>query len=268
MRPFIALNPWDRRQLLLNSLIGSVGGVLMALAVLRLHADPAGLAMGAALGTIAGLISFRQHVQVMQQINDLAHDIRAPLTRLLLRVDELGEQDQHASHLIAGLKADLETLLDLNEDFETIGQSTDHPSGREWVQLETCCRQVTASYAPAQVQLELDPGWSARVDRRHLQRTLHNLIDNALEYGGTPVLVQARTHPGKLELAVEDSGASGLTSPLPEQRLPKVHQGLGWANARRFCHSHGGEMTIGHSGLGGLHVKLSMAVETRSEASA
>ena len=39
-----------------------------------------------------------------RQLEGIAHDIRGPLTRLLLRVETLREQDSHDPELLAGLE--------------------------------------------------------------------------------------------------------------------------------------------------------------------
>ena len=267
MFPLIERSHWSCRELMLYSLIGSGGGLVIALAVMAPPTQQAALATAVALGIISGVSIYFQRVLLIQRINTLGHDIRGPLTRLLLRADELSEPEQHEVNVIPGLKADLRILIELTEELERIGRARNQSTGREWVRLSSCFQHITASYPPTNVRVHVDSACSARVDRRRLERTLHNLIENALEYGGPPVLLQARIYSGRLELSVEDSGASQLTSQPISRPFAHLHKGLGWANARSFCHSHGGDMTIGSSRLGGLQVNLSLSVETRVEES-
>ena len=189
-----------------------------------------------------------------QQCNDLAHDIRAPLTRLVLRVETLRQQEAQDPTLVHGLEADLEALIDLDADLAELGQTPTHPLRRERVLLRACVQLIAGSYAATDVLVEIEPTLTVLVDRRWLQRTLHNLIDNALEYGGPPVMVRCAANPDGLAIVVEDSGPAATA----ELQKPAHHQGRGWAITRGFCHSHGGTLHIGHSPLGGMQVRLSL----------
>jgi signal transduction histidine kinase len=106
--------------------------------------------------------------------------------------------------------------------------------------------------------VEIEASLNLLVDRRWLQRTLHNLIDNALEYGGPPVMVRCTSSSDGLVIVVEDAGPTGRVGLHPTTALKSSHQGRGWAIARGFCRNHGGTMHIGHSPKGGMEVRLSL----------
>jgi two-component system osmolarity sensor histidine kinase EnvZ len=104
------------------------------------------------------------------------------------------------------------------------------------------------------------------VRRESLQRSLTNLLDNALEHGRPPVRVSAACRPGEgwLQIAVEDHG-DGLRTlnvlqlpriPHADDRQRRRHFGLGLAIVERFCLDHGGELALMPSPLGGLRVEL------------
>jgi len=121
--------------------------------------------------------------------------------------------------------------------------------------LEPFCREIAAGYAPHLVELAIEPTLSVLVDRRMLQRTLNNLIDNALDYGAPPVLIRAESEANAVAISVEDPGegeASVFKAAHANQGplLPPAHQGLGLAIARGFCQRHGGDLELGHSPLG------------------
>ncbi|WP_438983036.1 sensor histidine kinase [Vulcanococcus sp.] len=212
------------------------------------------------LRRLNALLAEQRHKAALQQeqCNDLAHDIRAPLTRLFLRVAALRQQEAQDRKLLNGLEADLEALRDLDADLGELGQTSTHPLRRERVLLGACVRQLACSYAPADVLVEIEPSRNLLVDRRWLQRTLHNLIDNALEYGGPPVMVRCTSSSDGLVIVVEDAGPTGRAGLHPTTALKSSHQGRGWAIARGFCRNHGGTMQIGHSPQGGMQVRLSL----------
>ena len=194
--------------------------------------------------------------QNQREFNAIAHDLRGPLARLLVRLEILKEHDQPDTELIAGLDADLKALVALDQDLGELAQ----PQGRilhtEWLYLEPCCREVAASYDADLVVVAIDPRLRVRTDRRMVQRALRNLIENALEYGGAPVRVAAAVINEALVISVEDSGRKGSHPSFTEPDLPPPHQGMGLAIARGFCRIHEGWMELGESTLGGWHVSL------------
>lgn len=195
-----------------------------------------------------------------RQIRDLAHDLRGPLTRLLLRVETLRQQEQHDPDLVAGLEADLEALLTLNQDLAALSEPVGNPGPRLPVALEPLCRQIAECYEPERVIVELAPQLTARVERRLLERTLHNLIDNALGHGGPPVILSAQTTADTLTIQVDDAGRGGGSEPQ-QQPLQPQQPGLGLAIARGFCRRHGGELHLHPSRLGGLQVQLRLPAD-------
>ena len=193
-----------------------------------------------------------------RQLEEVAHDIRGPLTRLLLRVETLREQDSHDPELLAGLEADLNVLLALDQELLAISEPMTPARQRAWVPLAALCRQTARSYGLQLVRVEIPDGLMAWVDRRLLQRTLHNLIENALEHGGPPVLITARTSEACTLIQLEDTGRTGLPTTPPMPRLRPAHKGLGLQLARRFCRGHGGELRLGASERGGWQVQLTL----------
>jgi two-component system osmolarity sensor histidine kinase EnvZ len=198
-----------------------------------------------------------------EQVRTLAHDIRGPLTRLLLRVEALGQQPHHDPELVAGLEADLEALMTLDQELAEISEPMHRPIRFERVALKPLCQVIANRYNAGLVVLDLEPMLTAVVDERLLERTLHNLIDNALEHGGPPVTISAKSTAELLTILVDDAGTTEIQS-AGLAVVPPGHQGLGLAIARRFCDSHGGELLLKPSSLGGLQVQLTLKPGSRS----
>jgi signal transduction histidine kinase len=193
-----------------------------------------------------------------RDFHDLAHDLRGPLTRLLLRIEALHEQEPPDAELIAGLDADLKALLALDQELGDLAETPERPLHRDWLLLEPFCQDIAASYGPHLVTLAIEPSIALPVDRRMLQRALNNLIDNALDYGGAPVRISASASADLVSIVVEDAGRAGGSTASSELRLPPPHQGLGLTIARGFCLSHGGSLDLGTSPLGGWQVRLNL----------
>ena len=92
-------------------------------------------------------------------------------------------------------------------------------------------------------------------DRLHLANILHNLLDNAIKYGGTAprIAVVGRSAKGRLHLAVSDNGPGIAAAHLDRlydkfYRVPtgNVHDvkgfGLGLYYVRQICAAHGWEI--------------------------
>lgn len=197
-------------------------------------------------------------------MGDLAHDLRGPLTRLVLRVDTLRQQERHDPELVAGLEADLEALLTLDQALAALADPASGPGQREPVVLEPLCRQIAECYGPERVRVELDPRHTAQVERRLLERTLHNLIDNALAHGGPPVVVSAQTTAETLTIQVDDAGRGEEADTQPQPRAAR-HQGRGLTIARDFCRRHGGDLQLQASPLGGMQVQLLLPADPSPE---
>lgn len=200
-----------------------------------------------------------------QRLDGLAHDIRGPLTRLLHRVDSLQAQGGADPQVVAGLQADLQALLALDRELDAIAISPPQPPQRQRIELSALCRRLARSYASGQVEVSV-PVLQLWVDRHLLRRSLNNLIDNALEYGGPPVVLSLHQSANRVEILVDDHGAAA--SPMAADSLPRMHQGLGLAIATSFCRQHGGTLTLARSPLGGLQVRLQIGRQALAEGDA
>lgn len=98
-----------------------------------------------------------------------------------------------------------------------------------------------------------------------LKRALGNLLDNALQYGGSATLELSRPAPQLLRLDILDDGPG-----LPENQLERVFEpfyrppgqdsarglGLGLAIARACILAHGGELQLHNRPQGGLCARI------------
>ncbi len=202
-----------------------------------------------------------------RRLDGIAHDIRGPLTRLQLRVEALQHGGGVDPDTLAGLQADLSALLALDRDLDAIAIKPPDPPARHQVNLEAFCRKLAKSYGPDRVQITIPPV-CLRLDRHLLQRSLNNLIDNALAYGSPPVVVSLETGADHIAINVDDHGApsiplAGQGAPAPSSSpIPPIHRGLGLAIAEGFCRQHGGRLVVGRSRLGGLQVGLQLGKHT------
>ncbi|MEO8811906.1 MAG: ATP-binding protein, partial [Caulobacteraceae bacterium] len=108
---------------------------------------------------------------------------------------------------------------------------------------------------------------TARARPNALKRALVNLVANAAGHGERVEISAASTPAGGVEIMVDDDGP-GIAPErreeafVPFSRLDEARGqnlkgvGLGLAIARDVARSHGGDVTLGPSPLGGLRATL------------
>jgi two-component system, OmpR family, sensor histidine kinase MtrB len=186
---------------------------------------------------------------------DVAHELRTPLTALMgeasLLADHLDRMPPEARRPAELLIADVGRLRKLVEDLMEISR---FDAGAESVHAEEV---DVAALVGATVRAR---GWDDRVrlegdglrvtsDPRRLERIVANLVDNALEHGGSSVSVRI----GENEIEVADDGPGIASEHLPHvfERFYKADAsrsssgtGLGLAIARENAILLGGELEV------------------------
>ena len=156
----------------------------------------------------------------MRQIsNDVAHDLRTPLTRLRQRL-ELAQRRVHSvddySGAIGGAMRDVDFIL---ETFGALLRIAQIEAGELAmpsipVDLSALVRMVADDFAPAAednghgLTADIENGVAIEGDPRLITQLLANLVDNAIRHtpAGTPINLQARLDGNRPVLAVADTG--------------------------------------------------------------
>ncbi|WP_375056287.1 ATP-binding protein [Zobellella sp. DQSA1] len=189
----------------------------------------------------------------------ISHDLRTPITTLLLRSEFLPEGEDKQK-LQDGLRQ-MEQMLNATLQFaredglaEPV-RDLDVPS-----LLESLCDDLQDNGHG--VSLEEPPPIIYRCRPTALRRALQNLLENGVKYGGR---VEVRLLDGEdaIRILVRDFGPG-----IPEEQLEEVFKpfirldsarnledgsvGLGLAIARTLIHQHGGELSLANHARGGL----------------
>jgi len=201
----------------------------------------------------------RQGAEREARLRALVHDQRGPLTRLLVRLEELRPGQAPRRELIDGLASDLELLRQLLQQLGQLALDPLAVPGRQLLALDEFCERIALSYGRERVQVAM-PRLILRLERDQLHRVLNNLIDNALDHGAPPVLLTAQVEVDAVLLVVQEQG-QGPGRPAPRGPLEEVvpHSGLGLATAVDFCRRHGGRLELERAPGGGLRVCLRIA---------
>ncbi len=205
----------------------------------------------------------QRHVeQRTSLLASVSHDLRTPLTRLKLAL-ALAEPAAPIEAMNRDL-ADMEHMIDGYLAFaQGVGGE---PMQRVDIRrlLDDAGQDVTRSGTALTVDVPDGLGIDARAGA--LKRAVSNLALNAAAHGKT-VRLAAAAGPEAIEITVDDDGP-GIAPDLYEQafapfgRLDAARNqnvngvGLGLASARDVARSHGGDVVLTRSPLGGLRAVL------------
>lgn len=197
-----------------------------------------------------------------QVTNDIAHDLRTPLTRLRQRL-ELAQKDRVDADtlrmVLDATRHDIDSILEIFSALLRIAQieSGVRKMGFTEVNLSDVLRTVLEVYRPAleeksqQLQERIDDELLLRGDRELLTQLFANLLENAMRHSPvhSQITLVAQRSTDAMEVSVADNGPG-----IPEALRAKVLQ--------RFFRLEISRTTPG-SGLG---LSLASAVATLHEA--
>ncbi|MER5764084.1 HAMP domain-containing sensor histidine kinase [Streptomyces sp. NPDC002082] len=210
----------------------------------------------------------RSDARQRQFTADASHELRNPLAAVRSRL-EVALRDPDRESVAAAL-ADTERLQGIAADLLLLARLDGGPAPRtEPVDLALLAAEDAARRPAPRVALRLDARAPvpAAGDPARLERALANLVDNALRYARTGVVVRASAEDGWALLEVTDDGPG-----IPEADRDRVFErfvrldadrsragggtGLGLAIAREIARAHGGEVSALPAPAGGARLVL------------
>ncbi|MBV9046273.1 MAG: ATP-binding protein [Alphaproteobacteria bacterium] len=205
--------------------------------------------------------------QRTEMLAAISHDMKTPLSRMKLQLAMMGENSDVQA--MRGDIADMEYMLDEYLDFAR-GEGGEQTINED---LSDLAREAAAASAgahgseAASVTVEAPGPIVIPVKRKALRRCATNLIDNALKFGRTEVKVTVSRDERFARIVVDDDGP-GIPAERREEAFRPFHRldegrnlqtggsGLGLAIARDIARSHGGDIMLDKSPLGGLRATL------------
>jgi two-component system osmolarity sensor histidine kinase EnvZ len=199
----------------------------------------------------------------------VAHDLRAPLTRIQVRASLVPDEAVRA-----GFLHDAESLSQIVTQFLDFARDSDAEPDQTRVSVDAFCLSHYADHESAPgdslFQLELQAGDDFRLPAIELDRILSNLVENAFNYGAPPLVISTRRIGDHHQLIVRDHGTGIRPDDFARVLRPFVridparggdaHCGLGLTIVRRLTRRYGGELSLSNAADGGLVVTLSFAV--------
>ncbi|WP_144185254.1 sensor histidine kinase [Elioraea rosea] len=198
--------------------------------------------------------------------DDIAHDMRTPLTRLRQRLEEVRRAagEGEAAKAAAAAEAECDAILELFAALLRIAQveAGAQRSAFGRFDLSGVAEAVAEVYAPAAeergqtLEAEIVPGIEGFGDRALITQLIANLAENAVRHGREGGAVRIALSPaaaGGVELSVTDDGP-GIPEAERERVFRRFHRldsaratpgsGLGLALVRAVAGLHGMAVTL------------------------
>ena len=198
----------------------------------------------------------------------VSHDLRTVLTRFKLELALLGESAE-----IQSMKADVNEMQHMLEDYLAFARG-DGGEVAKPTNLRELLEEIQddSEIYGKQVDLRIRKRKSDLVlplKRQAFKRAVTNLVSNAARYGDR-IVIRAATEGSWLRVEVDDDGpgipvAERSNVFRPFYRLDHArnqdsggNSGLGLAIAKDIAKSHGGDVALGESSMGGLRAIISV----------
>lgn len=204
----------------------------------------------------------RQIEQRTQMLNGVSHDLRTILTRFRLQLALLGEGEDQRE-----LNSDVDEMQRMLEGYLAFAKGEQGEDVAE-LDLEPIFAKFRSEGRLKHKKVETEVSGDPRIMVRpnSFTRLITNLVSNAMRHSSR-ILIQGR-HDGRwLMVSVEDDGPGIPADQREEVFKPFVRldtarnidaggTGLGLAIARDIARSHGGDILLSESELGGLRAMV------------
>ena len=196
----------------------------------------------------------------------VSHDLRTILTRFKLQLAFLGDDEQ-----VRELRSDVDEMQHMLEDYLAFVRGDGGEGTVETNVLDVLVKvRQDVEGTGRDITIEADPAIAVRAKPNAFKRCIGNLMNNACRFGQA-VRVTAEANERNITVSVEDDGP-GVPRELrddvfrPFFRIDDARNqdeggtGLGLAIALDVARSHGGDITLEDSDLGGLKAVLKIPV--------
>ncbi len=206
----------------------------------------------------------RQIDQRTTMLAGVSHDLRTPLTRFKLQIAMMGDGPE-----VEELKTDVRDMEHMLEDYLAFARGEEGEE-TQIVDLAVLLKEVRmdGQRHGQKIAVETEPGITLPLRRATFKRCLTNLTDNATRHADT-VRLTLTSNEKTVTIFVDDNGDGIPDDQLEEvfrpfhrldtaRNLDNAGTGLGLAIARDVARSHGGEITLSRSPLGGLRAEITL----------
>ena len=202
--------------------------------------------------------------QRSEMLSGISHDLRTPLTRIKLQMEIIKDEN-----IKKKLSDDIDEMEKMLNEYLQFSKST-FTEKNEKFEIVELITFLVKKYNLKNISLEKSEEAIFNGRKNLIQRCLSNLIDNALKFGEN-VKINQFISKRKIIISIEDDGPGIPVSEFENVFKPfykidksrnkaKSSVGLGLSIASDIIRSHGGEIELNKSEIGGLKVKISLPI--------
>ena len=202
--------------------------------------------------------------QRSEMLSGISHDLRTPLTRLKLQLALMKDED-----LSKKMSIDITEMEKMLNEYLRF-TSSNYTEVNETFDISELTEKIITQYANTSISIKVIPRIYMNGRKNLIQRSINNLIDNALKHGKKINLYLSKTK-NNISIIIDDDGPG-----IPEYEYENVFKpfykidksrgeskssvGLGLSIAQDTIKSHGGNIMLEKSPLNGLRVKVFLPV--------
>jgi len=215
----------------------------------------------------AGLEFDKMRKRIMRHLNQrsemlsgISHDLRTPLTRLKLQLSFIKDKE-----LSKKMSLDIDEMEKMLNEYLQFTSST-YLEKNETFDISELIENTINKYDNNKISKELIPRVYINAKKNLIQRSLNNIIDNSIKYAKKIHLELFKIN-NNIVIIIDDDGLG-----IPENEYQNVFKpfykldksrgdskssvGLGLSITSDIIKSHGGNIILEKSQLGGLRVKI------------
>lgn len=221
----------------------------------------------------------RQVTSRTEMLAGISHDLRTPLTRLMLELELSGLPEAK----LAAMRGDIDEMRRMIDEYLDFARGD---SGEPLMlsELSQLVMELVEDYRRQKLPVRVDALVPVNLSVRpqSIRRVLTNLIDNALRYGGGKATIAMELSRAFVRIKIVDAGPGippaemeNVFKPFmrlePSRNVKTGGAGLGLAIARAIAQSHGGNITLENQynergEVTGLEVTLRLPREVQGQA--
>jgi two-component system, OmpR family, osmolarity sensor histidine kinase EnvZ len=202
--------------------------------------------------------------QRSEMLSGISHDLRTPLTRMKLQIAFI--KDKELANKLTEDINEMEKMLNEYLQFT----SSSYLEKDEQFNLGDLINEIVNKYNNENISTNLASKIYINGRKNLIKRCINNLIDNAIKYG-EKVNIEIKKNNNNSFIKIEDNGPG-----IPEKEYENVFKpfykidkgradakssvGLGLSIASDIIRSHGGNIKLEKSSIGGLGVKIFLPV--------